>query len=201
MTGPSEGAVSDTETVLEVPFRLAVMLAVPLDGTVPAVAVKLDAVEPAGTRTDAGTVKNELLEEMATVAPPAGAVWVNVTAQVVDALEVRLESEQFNPDRAGRGARSESVACEELPLRLAASTALVLLGTELAAAVKVALLDPAATVKLAGTLTAGLPLDKVTARPPAGAAADRDTVQLVEPGVCRELGLHVSAVKLAGTEM
>jgi len=201
MTGPGGGAVSDTEAVLEVPFRLAVRLAVPLDGMVPAVAVKLAAVEPAGTRTDAGTVKDELLDERATVAPLAGAAWVNVTAQVVEVPEVRVESEQFNPDRAGRGASSESVAWAELPLRLAVITALVLLATELAAAAKVALLDPAGTVTVAGTVRAGLPLDNATARPPAGAAADRDTVQLVEPGVSSELGLQVSALKLAGPEI
>jgi hypothetical protein len=195
------GAVSAMEVADEVPFRLAVIVADPFDGMVPAVAVKLAAAEPAGTRTDSGTVNEELLLEMATVAPLAGAAWANITAQVVDAPEVRLASEQLNPDRAGRGASSESVACAELPLRLAAITVLVLLATELAEAVKVALVAPPAMVTEAGTVRARLPLDKVAATPPAGAAANRDTVQLVEPGVCSELGLHVSALKLGGTDM
>jgi hypothetical protein len=201
MTGPGGGAASDREAVLAVPFRLTVTLAVSLDGMVPALAVKLAEVEPPGTRTDAGTVNSELLLEMATVAPPAGAAWVNVTAHAVEVPVVRVESEQFNPDRAGRGASSESVAWAELPLRLAVITALVLLATALAAAAKVALLDPAGTATVAGAVTAGLPLDNATARPPVGAAADRDTVQMAEPGVSSEVGLQVRALKLVVAEM
>ena len=48
-------------------------------------------VDPAGTRTDAGTIRAEAkLLERATVVPPVGAAWERVTLQVVEAEAARL---------------------------------------------------------------------------------------------------------------
>ena len=58
------------------------------------------------------------------------------------------------------------------------------------AAVNWALLDPAATVTLAGTLTLALPLDKVTANPPVGAASLSVTVQEDVPGASTLAGVQ-----------
>jgi hypothetical protein len=49
-------------------------------------------------------------------------------------------------------------------------------------AVKVALVRPAPTATLAGTVILALLLDRVTVEPPAGAAAVRLTIQLEVPG-------------------
>ena len=53
--------------------------------------------------------------------------------------------------------------------------------TEETVAAKLALVAPAATVTLAGTVTAGLLLARLTAKPPVAAAAFRVTVQLSVP--------------------
>jgi hypothetical protein len=59
---------------LEVPVRAAV------------VALKVADVAAAATVTDAGTVSAALEFESVTLAPPAGAGWVRVTVQVLEAL-------------------------------------------------------------------------------------------------------------------
>jgi hypothetical protein len=53
--------------------------------------------------------------------------------------------------------------------------------TELTVAVKFALVDPAATVTLPGTMTAALLLARLTVKPPFAAAAFKVTVQLSVP--------------------
>jgi hypothetical protein len=71
--------------------------------TVPAVAVKLAVVAPAGAVTDAGTGSAALFEERLTEAPPIRAADVNVTVQVEVAPEVTEFGEQDTPDTAGGG--------------------------------------------------------------------------------------------------
>ena len=75
---------------------------------------------------------------------------------------------------------------------------LVLALTALVVAVKLALLAPAATVTLAGTLAAArLLLERVTIAPPEGAAAVRVTVPVEEVGPTTLLGFTDSADRLA----
>ena len=74
----------------EVPSYVAVMVALPALEIVVAVAWKVALVAPAATVTDAGTVKELLLSERATTAPPLGAASDSDTVQVADAPEVRL---------------------------------------------------------------------------------------------------------------
>ena len=76
----------------EAPLRDAVMVALALDVTVPAVAVKVAEVAAAGTVTDAGTDKVALLEDRVTTVPPVGAALDSVTVQAVLPLEARLDA-------------------------------------------------------------------------------------------------------------
>ena len=69
----SMGATRFNVTVWEEPLSEAVTVAFWLVVRVPAVAVKLAEVAPAGTVTEAGTVSAELLLDKATVLPPVGA--------------------------------------------------------------------------------------------------------------------------------
>jgi hypothetical protein len=62
-----------------------------------------------------------------------------------------------------------------------------------------AVVDPAATVALAGTLTFALPLVSPTAKPPAGAAPLKVTVQVEAPGALTLAGLQLRPFKLTGT--
>ena len=66
------------------------MLALVAAVMVPAAAVKLAVVEPAGTITEAGTASRVLLLDRVTVAPPLNAAPDSVTAQELDCPEPRL---------------------------------------------------------------------------------------------------------------
>ena len=59
-------------------------------------------------------------------------------------------------------------------------------------AVKLAVVEPAATVTDAGTTNAVFPLDSVTAAPPAGAALVKVTVHVLDALEPRLLGLQLS---------
>jgi len=74
------------------------MVAMPLIVIVPAIAVKLADVAPAATLTVAETVNNKLLLEIATLAPPAGAALLSVTAQLVAPPGPTLHGVQLKPD-------------------------------------------------------------------------------------------------------
>ena len=76
--------------VLEVLLRVAVTVADPPEAIVPAVAVKLAVVELAGTLTDAGTVKDALLDERETEVAAVSEAFVRVTVQELVALEPKV---------------------------------------------------------------------------------------------------------------
>jgi hypothetical protein len=86
------GSGREMVVVDEAPLRIAVIVALESDVTVPAVAVKPTDMELAGTVTDAGTVRVGLLEERVTVVPPAGAALDSNTKHEVLASEARLDS-------------------------------------------------------------------------------------------------------------
>jgi hypothetical protein len=75
------------------PLSVAVMIALPLLGIVPAVAVNVAEVELAGTETDAGTVREALLEDSATDVAVLKEALDNVTVHVLVALEARVVGE------------------------------------------------------------------------------------------------------------
>jgi hypothetical protein len=89
-----ERVIAETKenvTGLEEPLREAVTVAVWSVASRPVVALKVAEVEPAGTRTEAGTVNAVgALLARATVAPDPEAALDNVTVQVVEALPARV---------------------------------------------------------------------------------------------------------------
>jgi hypothetical protein len=70
--------------------------------------------------------------------------------------------------------------------------------TDATAAVKLTLVEDAATNTEAGSVTAELLLARVTARPPAGAAEVKLTVQVSEPGPVRDGLVHDTLLTAAG---
>jgi hypothetical protein len=74
-----------------------------------AAALNVAVVAPAATVTDAGTVSRALLLPSVTLDPPAGAVWVRVTEQVLTALCPRLAGLHVKVETAP-GARRLRVA-------------------------------------------------------------------------------------------
>ena len=82
----------------------------------------------------------------------------------------------------------------DAPLYVAVRVAVIGLDTDATVAVNVAVVAPAATVALAGTVTLALLLDNATTDPPVDAAALRVTVQAAEPGAVTLDGLHESPV-------
>ena len=88
-----------------------------------AVALKLAVVAPEATVTEAGTVSKALLLARVTVDPPAGAVCVKVTVQLLTALCPRLVGLHTTPDTS-TGASKLIVAVCELPPSVAVTVAL-----------------------------------------------------------------------------
>ena len=86
-----------------------------------AVALKVAVVAPADTVTEAGTVSRALLLASVTLEPPAGAVWVRVTVQVLTAIAeaggIATESgdqhRRYKADRCclGTGAEGRGNGC------------------------------------------------------------------------------------------
>ena len=74
------------------------IVAVPAEDIVPAVAVKFALEAPADTVTELGTETRALLLDSETEAPPLGAAPESVTVQVVDCPEPRLLGLHDKPD-------------------------------------------------------------------------------------------------------
>ncbi len=140
--------------------------------------MKLALVCPADTVTLDGTVATDvLLLDSDTVAPPDGAAPLRVTVPVelfppLTLVGLRVSEESVTDDDE----LIVNVACCEVLPSVAVITAVVVEVTDVVVTVKFALVDPAATVTLLGTLAAELLLDKLTTAPPEGAAALSVTV-------------------------
>ncbi|MCX6634225.1 MAG: hypothetical protein NT090_03940, partial [Acidobacteria bacterium] len=152
MAAPPEGAAADRETVhvadaapvivvgvhdkalncgaggwtVTVVVTLSLPVAVIVTGwlavTGPAVALKVALVEPAGTVTEAGTVRATLLALKVTANPLAGAALVRLTVQVLNAPEFTVEGEQASADKTA-GATRVRLAVFDPPFRVAVSRA------------------------------------------------------------------------------
>jgi hypothetical protein len=171
----------------------AVMVAVVELDSDPAVAVKVLLAAPEATATVAGTVTAVWLEERLTANADVAAL-VSDTVQVEVPLGFNTVGVQLS-DESAAGAVSPRENVIEPPLRLAVRIALVSLETAVAVAVKLAVVAPRFTVTEPGTVTAVLPLDRLTLAPAVGAAELSVTVQVLVPGVATEPGAQL---KLAG---
>jgi hypothetical protein len=111
-TGPG---TSWTVAACEELLYVARIVAVAADVMVPAVAVKLAAVEPAVTITEAGTGSRALLLDSVTVAPALNGDADSVTVQELDCPEPRVVGLQAMLIEVGDGGTSWTVVvCEEL---------------------------------------------------------------------------------------
>ena len=181
------GACREMVAVEVAPLSDAVTVALPSELTVPAVAVKVAEVEVAGRETVVGTVSAALLDDRDTAVAVVSDAFDRVMVQVLVALEARLEGLQVSDDRL-TGACSESVLVADVPLSEAVTVALPFDVNEPAVAVKVALLDPEATVTEAGTVSAELLEDSATLAP---VVPLRLTVHVLEPPDPTGFGVHV----------
>jgi hypothetical protein len=189
------GAFRVRVAVFDVPLQVAVssadVFATTADATV-AVNVALDV--PVPIVTDAGTVTAALPLDRLTI---AGLVvtFVRLTAQVELPGGVNVVGAHARlPSTGGAGAFKVRVAVFDVPLQVAVSSAEVFATTAAAAvAVNVVLDVPVPIVTDAGTVTAALPLDRLTL---AGlsAALVRLTVHVELPGGVNVLGAHVRLV-------
>ena len=100
---------------------------------VPAFAVNVALIDPAGTVTDDGTVISALLLESVATVPPVGAAWLRVTVQVEEPPVVSDEGLQFRLliPTGTPTVMLPPVALEAMlvPVDDAADTALTLIGT------------------------------------------------------------------------
>jgi hypothetical protein len=174
-----------------------VTVALALEVTVPAVAVKDAVVAAAGTVTEAGTVRVALLEARVKVVPPVGAGFDSVTVQEALALEAMLVGVHVKEVRL-TGPSREMVTGNEAVPREAVTVALALAVTVPAVAVKDAVVAAARTVTEAGTVRIALLEARVTVVPPVGAGFDSVTVQEVLALEARLEAVHVKEVRLTG---
>jgi hypothetical protein len=98
---------------------------------------------------------------------------------------------------SGAGAFTVSIAVRVTPPAAAVMVTLVAEATEVVATVKVAVVAPAATVTEAGTVADALLEERVTAVPPAGAAAVSVTVPVDDAPPVTEAGLTETAERVA----
>ena len=139
--------------------------------TIDVCTVNVALVLPAATVTLAGTLAAWLLLDSITCAPPAGAGPLSVTVPVEDPTPpTTLLGFKVSEETVGRGGGITVSEADRLtPPKDAERVTVVEVDTVLVLTVKVALVLPAATVTLAGTLAAPLLLDSATCAPPAGA--------------------------------
>jgi hypothetical protein len=106
--------------VVTLSLPVAVIVTGWLAVTVPAVALKVVLVKPAGTVTDAGTVRAALLAPNDTTCPPVGAALFWLTVQVLDAPEFTVDGEQASADNTAGATRVRLAVCDP-PFRVAVS--------------------------------------------------------------------------------
>ena len=141
---------------------------------------------PDGTTTFAGTIAAELLELKVTVVPLEGASPVRVTVPVE---VVPPETEVGERDRfAKSGGVIVKLAEADADPDPAVITATVVLETGLVEALNVAVVAPAATVTVPGTVALAVLDESGTENPPAGAADPIVTVPVEESPPSTDVG-------------
>src|ERR1035441_2009940 len=149
------------DVVCVLPFNVAVSVAVWSEAIVPAVAVKAAVVDPAATATDPGTVSAAVLLDSATVPPP---VFVSVTVQLL-VPPVPSVAGVHDTELTVTAVAREIDVVRVLPFNVAVSVAVWAEAIGPAVAVKVAVVDAAATTTDPGTVSAAVLLDSVTVPP------------------------------------
>jgi len=163
------------------PFKVAVTVTLWLLLTDPELAEKVALLWPASTVTLAGADSNPLLLTSDTMAALVAAV-LSFTVQVVERLLVNAAGvQESDVSCADAAAVAVTAKVFEMPLREAVSMATWLDVTGATVALNAALLCPAPTLTLVGTVTLVLLLDSVTLTALAGAAL-MVTVQAEVPG-------------------
>lgn len=145
--------------------------------TLPAVAVNVVVLAPAGTATVPGADTAASLDAIVTVLPPAGAALDSVTVQSAVPPEDRLSGLHASADRVA-GPRSVRAVDTEEPFKLAVTTAEPSAEIKPALAVKLPETEFAQRSTVAGTLTAALLDESAMETPPGGAGWGKVTVQL-----------------------
>src|SRR5437879_1615187 len=152
-------------------------------------------VDPAATVTLDGTVAEVLLLERLTVTPPLGAAPLRVTVPVEGDPPVTLLG--LSEIEVSVGLDEEGITVREAGPRTPPFASTTLFGSEAVTALvfteNVALVDPAATVTLDGTVAEVLLLERFTVTPPLGAAPLRVTVPVEGDPPVTLLGLSVIA--------
>ena len=154
--------------------RLAEMLAFTTDATAVVVAVNVAEVAPAGMTTVAGTTALDDPEVKLTVSPPVGAGPSSVTVPVLFVPPVTVAGDKLSP--VNTPGLTVNVPFAGLPAMVAVKVTVVTDATGVVAAVNVAVVAPAATVTVEGTVVQALSEVSVTVDPPDGAGPFRVTV-------------------------
>ena len=172
--------------------------------TADVVAANVALLAPAATETLPGTTATPvLLLVSVTTAPPVGAAAVNVTVPCDGVPPVTLVGLRVTPWRLAAGGSGVTVSVVVLLMALyeAVSVTGVLAVTAAVATANDALVAPAATVTLVGTVAAlVLLLVSATTAPPDGAAADKVSVPVDAVPPTTDDGLTVTADNAAAAE-
>jgi hypothetical protein len=192
LTAEIVGAATSASEKLRLPPASApVMIAAASAVMLPAVAVNVAAVAPAGTTTVAGTATAAWLDAAVTVLPPAGAGLDSDTVQRAVPPEETVCGLHASADRLA-GAQSVSPVDTDAPFRVAVMTAGPSPVTRPALQVKLAETEPAGTTAEGGTLTAAWFVERATETPPAGAGWGNVTVQFAVEEEDRSVGVQLS---------
>jgi hypothetical protein len=177
-------------------LKVPVIVTVAAEETPLVVTVNVAVVAPAATVTLAGVVEKALSSDSVTTAPPVGAALLSVTVPVDETPPFTLVGFIVKLDSVG--ATIVKVAVCVTPERVAVIVEDVLLPTATVVTVNVAVVDPAATVTLAGVVEEALLSDKVTSVPPVGAAPVRVTVPVEELPPVTLAGLMATLASAGG---
>jgi hypothetical protein len=189
---------SDKGAVALAPPALAERVNFWVEPTVVVVTMKLLLVAPWGTVTEAGTEALALPPERVTTVPPVRAPTDSETVHTICTPPVTVPGLHASAETTGKAVRVKAALCE-VPLALAVTCTVLLTKTAEATALKLALVEPAATGTEAGTVNAELSLLTATVRPLPGAGAVRVTVHAAVAGVVSVTGVQTSPATFCTT--